>query len=182
MLPDTTTGRRGGRRRAGPLLAATCSAAALLFLAVVTLSAGQRGFSPGEELVAPGVEDVAVSQVATTSYPRSDVLRLDRGPEVVYVYLRVEGLAADGGLRARVERSGREPVLARLFGGSGLQVLDEEEDPIGASEGRLSGVVRFAVREESGGPLPAGDYTVEVLAGDGGASFAVARKYFVVEA
>ena len=165
----------------GPLLAAACSAAALLLLAAVALSAGQGGFSPGEELIAPGVEDIAVSPEATTSYPRSDALRLDRGPQVVYVYLRIEGLVADGGLRARVERSGRAAVLARIFGGSGLRVLDKEEDPLGATGGRLSGVVRFAVREGSGRPLPAGDYTVEVFAGGGDASFAVARKYFVVQ-
>ena len=47
------------------------------------------------ELVASGVEDVAVHPKATTSYPESDALHLDEGPEVVYVYLRVEDLATD---------------------------------------------------------------------------------------
>ncbi len=147
----------------------------------MTLFSGHRGFSPGEELVAPGVEDIAVSPEATTFYPQSDALRLDEGPEVVYVYLRVEDLAADGGLEARVERWSRTPALARLFvGGDDLRVLDEEEDRLGASEGRVSGVVRFAVRAESGGPLPAGDYTVEVSAAGRGARVPVAKKYFVV--
>lgn len=145
----------------------------------MALSSGQRDFAPGEELVVSGVEDVAVSPEATTSYPDSDALRLDEGPEVVYVYLRVEDLAAGGGFEARVERWSRTPALARLFGGGGLRVLDEEEDRLGASDGRVSGVVRFAVRAENGGPLPEGDYTVEVFAGRD-ARGPVAKKYFVV--
>ncbi len=177
MLPDTTTAKRGGRRP-GLLLAAVCSVVVLL--AVVALILGQRDFSPGEDLAAPGVEDVAVSPKATTSYPESDVLRLDEGPEVVYVYLRVEDLATDGGLEARVQRWSRTPALARLFGGGGLRVLDEEEDRLGASDGRVSGVVRFAVRAESGRALPPGDYTVEVFAAGGDKRVPVAKKYFVV--
>ncbi|MDQ4128087.1 MAG: hypothetical protein M3151_09110 [Actinomycetota bacterium] len=178
MLPDTTTEKRERRRRSAPLLTAACSS--VLLLAAVMLVWGQRDFSPGEELVAPGVEDVAVSPEATTSYPQSDVLRLEEGHKVVYVYLRVQDLATDGELGARVERSSRTPALARLFGGRGIRVLDEEEDRLGASDGRVSGVVRFAVRAGSGGTLPAGDYTVEVSAKDGDSRRPVARKYFVV--
>jgi hypothetical protein len=175
-LPDTTTDKRGGRGP-GLLLVAACSVVVLL-LAVVALTSGNGKFSPGEELIAPGVEDVAVSPQATTSYPGSDALRLGEGPEVVFVYLRVEDLPADGGLEARVARWNRTPALARLFGGGGLRVLGEEEDRLGASDGRVSGVVRFAVRAESGGPLPAGDYTVEVFVA--GRDGPVAKKYFVV--
>lgn len=179
-MPDTTTDKRGERRRPGPLLAAACSAA-LLLLAAVTLLSGHRDFSPGEELVSAGVEDVAVSPVATTSYPESDAPRLDRGPEVVYVYLRVEDLAARGELEARVERWSRTPALARLFsGGGGLRVLDEEEDRLGVSGGRVSGVVRFAVRSESGEALPAGDYAVEVFDAGRDARVPLAKKYFVI--
>jgi hypothetical protein len=151
-----------------------------LLLAAITLYSGRRDFSPGEKLVAPGVEDVAVSPRATTSYPESDALRLDGGPEVVYVYLRVEDLAAYGVLQARVERWNRAPALARLFGGGGLRLLDEEEDRLGASDGRVSGVVRFAVRAEPGEPLPAGDYTVEVSAAGQSARVPLAEKYFVI--
>ena len=176
MLPDTTTSKRDGRRSGLFLVAACC--VVVLLLAVVALSSGHGDFSPGEELISPGVEDVAVSPRATTSYPESDALRLDEGPEVVYVYLRVEDLASDGGLEARVERWSRTPALSRLFGGGGLRVLDEEEDRLGASGGKVSGVVRFAVRVESGGPLPAGDYTIEVFAA--GRDGPVAKKYFVV--
>ena len=176
MLPDTTTDKRGTRRSPGPVLVAACCAVLLM---AVALSSGRRDFSPGEKLVAPGVEDVAVSPQATTSYPESDALRLDGGPEVVYVYLRVEDLAAYGGLQARVERWNRAPALARLFGGGGLRLLDEE-DRLGASDGRVSGVVRFAVRAESRGPLPAGDYTVEVSAAGQSARVPLAEKYFVI--
>jgi hypothetical protein len=174
VLPDTTTDKkRGTRRRSGPLLAAACSAA--LLLAAVALSLGRGDFTPGEELGSAGVEDIVVSPKAT-SYPQTDALRLDEGHKVVYVYLRVEDLAAERGLEARVERSSRTSALARLFGGGGIRVVDEEENRLGASEGRVSGVVRFAVRAGSGGPLPAGDYTVEVFAG----GVPVAEKYFVV--
>jgi len=176
LLPDTTTDKRGRRRLSGPLLAAACSAA-LLLAAVVTIFLGQDDFSPGEEMISPGVEDVAVSPEAT-AYPESDELRLDEGHRVVYIYLRVEELAAEGGLQARVERSSRVPALVRLFGGEEIRVLDEEEDRLGASDGRVSGVVRFAVRAGSGGTLPAGDYTIEVFAAE--QDVPVAKKYFVV--
>jgi hypothetical protein len=152
-----------------------------LFLAAVTLFSAQTNFSPGEKLVAPGVEDVAVSLQAAATYPESDAVRLDRGPEVIYVYLQVEELATDGGLEARVERWNRTPALTRLFGDGGLRVLDEEEDRLGASDGRVSGVVRFAVRARSGGALPAGDYTVAVSAVGRGARVPLAEKYFVIE-
>ena len=178
MLPETTADKRGTRRSPGLLLAAACCA--VLLLAVVALSLGQKDFSPGEKLVAPGVEDVAVSPRAATSYPGADALRLDRGPKVVYVYLSVEDLATDEGLEARVVRWDRAPALARLFGGDGFRVLDDGEDRLGSSNGRVSGVVRFAVRAESDGPLPAGDYTVEVFAAGQSARVPLAEKYFVI--
>ena len=94
---------------------------------------------------------------ATTSYPESEALHLDEGPEVVYVYLRVEDLATDRELEARVERWSRTPALVRPFGGGQLRVSDEEETRLSTSDGRGSGVVRFVVRAWFGGPLPAGD-------------------------
>src|SRR3712207_7651536 len=54
-----------------------------------TLFRSGGSFSPGEDLYAPGFRDVAVSTQDTT-YPSSDMLRLDHRPEVVYVYLTVE--------------------------------------------------------------------------------------------
>jgi hypothetical protein len=59
-------------------------------------------------------------------------------------------------------------------------VLDEEEDRLGSSNGGVSGVVRFAVRAESGEPLPAGDYTVEFSAVGQNARVPLAEKYFVI--
>lgn len=175
-LPDTS--KTAGRRSAGPVLAA--AGFAVLLLAVV-LSLVPDDFSPGEELVSPGVEDIAASPEDTT-YPGSDALRFDDGPEVVYVYLRVEDLAKDGDLGARVERASKTSALGRLFGGGGLRVVDEDEDRLGVSGGGVSGVVKFAVRPASGGRLPPGNYTVEVYdaSGGAGAGDVVARKYFVV--
>ena len=157
-------------------------AAGILVVALglaVALSYGRQDFSPGEEIGAAGVEDIAVSPEAGT-YPESDRLRLGGDLRVVYVYVRVEELAAAGGLGARVERSGRTSALARLLGGDALRVVDGEEDRLTASENGVSGVVRFAVRETSGGPLAAGAYTVEVYAGGGDGRLVVARKYFTV--
>lgn len=132
-------------------------------------------------MISPGAQDMAVSQKDTT-YPDSDTLRFEEGPEVVYVYLRVENLAADGDLRASVERTSRTSVLGRLIGGSGLRVVDAGGERLGASGGGVSGVVKFAVRPASGRRLPAGNYTVAVYAvsGRAGEGGVVARKYFVV--
>ena len=179
VLPDTTTDKTGDRRSAGPVLAAVCFV--LLLLLVVVLSLGPRDFSPGEELISPGAEDIAVSPEDTT-YPNSDRLRFDDGPEVVYVYLRVEDLAADGDLEARVERTSRTSALGYLLGGSDVRVVDEDEERLGVSGGGVSGVVKFAVRPESGGRLPPGNYTVGIYAPGpaGSTSTTVARKYLVV--
>jgi hypothetical protein len=58
-------------------------------------------------------------------------------------------------------------------------VLDGREEQLGPSGGGVAGVVKFAVREESGEPLPAGKYTVSVYAGPEGGDLA-AIKYFVI--
>jgi hypothetical protein len=172
VLPDT---RKVVRRRPGYALAAV----AAVLLAAVALLEGS-GFSPGEELYAPGFEDVAVS-TEETSYPASDVLRFDRRPEVVYVYLAVEDLPKDSDLEARVERSGRQSALSWLLGGGeGIEVLDGREDRLGPSGGGVSGVIKFAVRAESGKPLPAGNYTVSIYAGPEGSRDPAVRKYFVI--
>ena len=111
MLPDTTTQGRGGRGRTGLLLAA-CLLAALIV--AVALAFGRQDFSPGEEIEAPGVEDIAVSPEAGP-YPESDSLRLGGDHRVVYVYVRVEGLAAADGLgRGWSARAGRR----RWYGSS----------------------------------------------------------------
>ena len=132
-------------------------------------------------MISPGAEDIAASP-EDTAYPSSDTLRFDDGPEVVYVYLRVEDLATNEDLEARAERTSRTSVMGRLLGGSDLRVVDEGEEQLAMSGSGVSGVVKFAVRSGSGRPLPPGNYTVAVYAASGGAgeSGAVAKKYFVV--
>ncbi|MGH3147324.1 MAG: hypothetical protein ACRDTR_16115, partial [Rubrobacter sp.] len=176
-LPDTTTGRRGLPRLTTPVFVA---AFAVVALVVVALALEQRGFSPGEELNAPGVEDIAASAEATP-YPGSDALRFDAGIRVVYVYVRVEDLAVDGGLEARVRRSNMASVVTRMFPGGDLRLVDANEDQLGVSDAGVSGVVGFAVRAGSGRPLPAGDYTVGVYAAGEDSRGPLAEKYFVVE-
>src|SRR5215204_668256 len=106
-LPNTTTGRKGGRYRVGPALLAVCFAV-LLLAGVVSL--WPAGFTPGEDLVSPGAQDIAVSR-EDTMYPASDRLRFDGGVEEIYVYLRVENLATYGDLEAGVERTSRTSAL-----------------------------------------------------------------------
>ena len=175
VLPETATRTKVVRRWPGYVLA-VLSLVALVLVAVALLR--EESFSPGEELYAPGFEGVAVS-TRDTSYPASDVLRFDGSPEVVYVYLVVEDLPSGRNLEARVERSGRQSALAWLLeGGDGLEVSDEQEEHLRPSGGGVSGVVQFAVRTDSGGPLPAGNYTVSIHGTE--SRGAAARKYFVI--
>ena len=164
------------------MLAAVCFG--VLLLAAV-LSVWQEDFSPGEELISPGAKDIAVSKEDEV-YPTSDRLRFDEGPEVVYVYLRVEDFATYEDLEARVGRTSRVSALGRVLGGGGgeLVVSKEGEERITVTYGEASGVVKFAVRPGSGGRLPSGNYTVAVYgaSGEAGENSVVARKYFVVGA
>ena len=80
-------------------------------------------------------------------------------------------------------RSGRRSALSWLLGGGdGLEVSDGQEEHLGLSGGGVSGVVKFAVRAGSGGPLPAGGYTVSIYAGPEGTEDKdlAATKYFVI--
>ncbi len=180
VLPETAT-RKVDRRWPGYVLA-VMGLAALSLVAMSLLRGGS--FSPGEDLNAPGFRDVAVSTQDTT-YPSSDMLRLEESPEVVYVYVTVENLSSGSDLEARVERSGRRSALSWLLPprGEGLEVSDEQEEHLGPSDEGVSGVVKFVVRAESGGRLPAGNYTVSIYAapGETGAGEAAARKYFVIQ-
>ena len=147
---------------------------------VASVSLWPDNFSPGEALISPGAQDIAVSREDTT-YPTSDALRFDERPEIVYVYVRVEDLA-DSDLQASVGRAAKDSVVGRMIGGGGIRVLDRSKEPLGATGGGVSGVLKFAVRSASGGRLPAGNYTVEVYSDPGGSEGGgvVARKYFVV--
>jgi hypothetical protein len=149
----------------------------MLLAAFVFLRPGN--FSPGEELISPGAEDIAVSQ-EDTLYPTSDRLRFEGEPDVVYVYVRVENLTTYEDLEARVGRTSRVSALGRLFGGGGdLGVSKEGEERLSVTYGGASGVVKFAVRPGAGEGLPSGDYTVAVYSASGERGV-VARKYFVV--
>jgi hypothetical protein len=159
------------------VLAAAGLGVALLAAAV---SLWPDNFSPGEALISPGARDIAVS-LKDTTYPDTDALRFDGRPEAIYIYVRVEDLD-DGELEANVGRTAKDSVVGRVVGDSGIRVVDESEEPLGASGGGVSGVLKFAVRPASGGRLPAGEYTVEVYQRSGGpdGGGVVARKYFVV--
>jgi hypothetical protein len=153
----------------------------VLLLVEIVLFLLPGDFSPGEELISNGAEDIVASP-EDTAYPSSDRLRFDDGPEVVYVYLRVEDLTTEGDFGASVERTSRTSILGRIFSGSRLRVVDEDEERLGVSGGAVSGVVKFAVRAEPGRPLPAGNYTVSIYVPgpEESTNTTVARKYFVV--
>ena len=173
-IPDTTTDKGGGRPSRAPVLAAVG-----LAVVMVAVSLWPDNFAPGETLISPGAQDIAVSREDTT-YPGSDALRFDERPGEVYVYVRVEDLD-DGDLEARVGRTAKDSVLGRVMGDGGIRVVGRSDKPLGVSGEGVSGVLKFAVLPDTGGRLPAGNYTVEVYNGAGGAEGGVlARKYFVV--
>ena len=162
---------------AATLLAALLLAASLL---AAWFLGGEGSSSTGEELYAPGFEDVATSAENTT-LPPTDTSRFAASTQVVYVYLVVEDLPSAEGLKARIERSGRGSVLSWLLGKDELQVRDEKGELLNPTGDGVSGVVKFAVRATSGDALPAGEYTLSVYAPSEGAKIReAARKNFVV--
>jgi hypothetical protein len=175
-FPDTTTHKGAGRKSRAPALAVVGLGVVMV---VVAVSLWPDNFSPGETLISPSAQDIAVSREDTT-YPGSDALRFDERPEAVYVYLRVEDLA-EGELEARAGRTAKDSVLRRVMGDGGIEVVGRDDRPLGVSGEGLSGVLKFAIRPDSGGRLPAGNYTVEVSNGAAGTEGGVlARKYFVI--
>ena len=175
-FPDTTTDKAAGRTSRAPALAVVGLGVVMV---VVAVSLWPDNFSPGETLISPVAQDIAVSREDTT-YPGSDALRFDGRPEAVYVYLRVEDLA-EGDLEARAGRAAKDSVLRRVMGDDGIEVVGRDDRPLGVSGEGLSGVLKFAVRPDPGGRLPAGNYTVEVYNRAAGTEGGVlARKYFVV--
>jgi hypothetical protein len=177
-FPDTTTGKGAEHPSRAAVLAAVLAAVGLGAV-MVAVSLWPDNFAPGETLISPGARDIAVSQKDTT-YPDSDALRFDERPEAVYVYVRVEDLA-EGDFEARAGRTAKDSVLGRMLGDSGIRVVGRSDQPLGVSGEGVSGVLKFAVLPDPEGRLPAGNYTVEVYNGAGGAvGGALARKYFVV--
>lgn len=152
-------------------------AAGLLLVAGALVRAWD--FSPGEQLESPIFEDIAVS-AEDTLYPPSDALRFDEPPEAVYVYLVVEGMSSGQNLKAEVERSGSGSVFTRIFPGEDrIVVLDEQEERLSPDGEGISGVIKFAIRAESGGKVPPGNYTVGIHAA-GEPGDALAQKRFTV--
>lgn len=177
VFPDTTSGTRGRRPSRAPLLAAFGLGVVVVSIAV---SLWPADFSPGETLISPGAQDIAVS-LENTTYPGSDALSFDDRPEAVYVYVRVEDLDV-GELEARAGRTTRGSLLGRLLGDGGIRVVSRSDQPLGVSGDAVSGVLKFALLPDHGARLPSGNYTVEVYNGGGTSDEGVlARKYFVVE-
>lgn len=94
--------------------------------------------------------------------------------------MRVEGVATEKSLKARVVRWSRTPALAGLLEGGRVRVLDEEVR-FGASEGRVASIVRFAVRSETGGPRRPALLDLRGLCRRAGRPHPGGEKYFVIE-
>ena len=180
VLPNTST--KGARRR-WPLYALAVVALAALALGVEAFLRAEN-FSPGKEIVSPGIRDIAAS-TEDGLYPPPDTNRFEERPEIVFVYLSVEGLPSEEDMEAHVERVGSGSVFSLLFGrGTELEATDEQEDHLRKGENGATGVVKFALKTRSGEPVPPGNYTVDIY-GPGGTSgedrAVAARKFFVVE-
>jgi hypothetical protein len=144
-----------------------------------------ESFSPGEEIVSPSIRDVSVS-AENSLYPPPDTGRFEGLPGTVFVYLSVEDLPSGEDMEARVKRVDSGSAFALFLGQEvGLEALDEQEDHLRKGPDGATGIVKFALRSGSGGPMPPGNYTVEVYGpgstGEEGAAAVAARKYFVVE-
>ena len=175
LLPNTTTPK--SKRSAG--IRITVLVLAVLLAAVLFTLFSDDDFAPGEEILAPGVEDIAAGS-GDASFPVQDTSRFDGTTEMVRVYLRVEDLPPGRRMIATVERSGRSSAVSRFFG-RGVRVEGGGEERVSVSGNGVSGVVVFAVRARSA--LPAGEYTVGVysVGGEGvGEESILARKYFLV--
>jgi hypothetical protein len=151
----------------------------LISLLLVNLVRGW-GFSPGQELNGGGVENIVVSAEESPYLP-PDVERFGRRPGVVYVYVVVRRMPAGGPLRVRVERESVSSVLSSIFsGGEGEVSLEQLETRPGPGENL--DVVRFVLRERSGGKVFPGIYTIRVYREPdrGGEIRPVARKFFEI--
>ena len=111
VLPNTTT--KGAGRR-WPLYALVTLALVALALGVEAFLRAEK-FSPGKEIVSPGIRDIAVSS-EDSLYPPPDTSRFEERPQTVFVYLSVEDLPSGEDMEARVERMGSGSVFSLLFG------------------------------------------------------------------
>ncbi len=179
VLPNTTT---KGTDRSWPVYVLVA-----VFLAALPLGAEAflraENFSVGEEISSPALRDITVS-AEDSLYPPPDEGRFERETETVFVYLSVEELTPGEDIEARVERVESGSLFSFLFSpGPGIEVRDEQEDQLTSGSNGATGILKFALQTRSGGPMPPGNYTVELHgSGSGGGAGAVAaRKSFVVE-
>jgi len=176
-LPRTTT--QGTGRRWWPLYVLVALALAALALGVEAFLRAED-FAPKEEILSPSVLDIFVSE-EDSLYPPPDTNRFEGRPETVFVYLSVEDLPSVEDMEARAERAGSGSLFSLIFGrGDEIELLDEQEDHLRKSENGATGVVKFALKTESGEPMPPGDYTVDIY-GPGGEGAVAARKSFEIE-
>ena len=186
VLPNTAT--KGARPkeviRRWPLYVLVAAVLAALALGVESFLRAES-FSPGEVIVSPSIRDVSVS-AENSLYPPPDTGRFEGPPGTVFVYLSVEDLPSGEDMEARVKRVDSGSAFALFLGQEvGLEALDEQEDHLRKGPDGATGIVKFALKTGSGGPMPPGNYTVEVYGpgstGEEGAAAVAARKYFVVE-
>ena len=179
VLPNTTT--KGADRR-WPLYVLLAAVLVALALGVEAFLRAEN-FLPGEEISAPGIRDVVVSG-ENSLYPPPDTVHFEEPPETVFVYLSVEELPGVEDMEAQAERVRSGSMFSLLLDrGAGIEVLDEQEDQLSRAENGATGILKFALKTNSGEPVPPGNYTVEVYGpgeADGGGEPAV-RKSFVVE-
>ncbi len=179
------TKSRGAGRRWPLWVLAAVVLVALALLVEAFLRAEE--FSPGEKILSPSIRDVTVSD-EDALYPPANVGRFESPPETVFVYLNVEGAPGEEDMEVRVERSENAPAFALLFGREPEVVaVDEQEDQLSSDESGASGIVKFALESRSGGPVPPGNYTLEVYGppvedpGGSPGERAAVRKFFIVE-
>ena len=177
-LPNTTSSKEAGRR--WPLYVLVAIVLVALTLGVEAFLRAEN-FSPGEEIVSPSIRDVSVS-AENSLYPPPDTGRFEGLPGTVFVYLSVEDLPSGEDMEARVKRVDSGSAFALFLGQEvGLEALDEQEDHLRKGPDGATGIVKFALKTESGEPVPPGNYTLDVY-GPGAENGAVAaRKFFVVE-
>lgn len=183
LLPETKS--RGAGRRWPVWVLVGVALVALALLVEAFLRA--ENFSPGERILSPSIRDVAVSD-EDALYPPPNMGRFTSPPETVFVYLSIEGAPAGEDMEVIVERSENASAFALLFAREPEVVaVDEQEDQLGGGEGGASGVVKFTLQTRSGGPVPPGNYTLEVYGppvdgpGRSPEKRPAVRKFFVVE-
>lgn len=178
-LPNTTTTK--GTNRRWPVYVLVAVFLAALVVGVEAFLRAEN-FSVVEEISSPAVRDITVS-TEDSLYPPPDEDRFDGETETVFVYLSVERLPPGEDMEARLQRVESGSMFSLLFSpGPGIEVRDEQEDQLSSGSNGATGILKFALQTRSGGPMPPGNYTVEIHgSGSAGAGAMAARKSFVVE-